>query len=1009
MKRLLTLLLLFCGALAQALPAHAQNGSIAGRVVDAESGDPLPGVNVMIDGSMLGAATDLEGQYTIPNVAPGTYILKASFIGYRSRQVDDVPVTAGQVTEVNFTLPVDVAGLEEVVVVGYGEQQRVNLTGSVKSVSGEQLVKQPVMRASVALQGQVPGLTVTRGSGQPGSDGGTLRIRGVGTLGDSNPLVLVDGIESSIDAVDPKDIASISVLKDAASASIYGARAANGVILVTTKRGRTDRFNVTYSNFIGVQRPTRLPEFMGGYEFMTGLNEANRNEGKNPPFSEAYINEWLQNHESDPDSYPNSDWQDLVMKDQALEQQHNVSVNGGTETVRLNGSISYMDQDGLVNNSWYKRYGLRLNTDVRVSSKMDVAFDVSARQSNRREPAAGMWRVFYDMNRVPPVYAAQYSNGWWGPGWNGQNPLAYTMDGGTANTTWSEAAIQMRAVYRPIRNGSIDIAFAPVYSTTDASDFDNTIVTRQWPSGDVAYIYQQKNQLSMNNARTLETTLNVLGNYSFDLLNRHHVKTLVGLQRIDNQNNWMNAYRDNYRLPQYQQLNAGSIENQQNSGSASEWGLMSYFGRLNYDFRGKYLLEGNLRYDGSSRFAEGRKWGVFPSFSAGWRVSEEPFMQPVTFIDDLKLRGSWGRLGNQNIGLYPYASTIALGQNYVIGGQPVDGAALTALANQLISWESTEMTNFGVDVSLLDYKLELTADYYVKNTSDILLRLPIPVSVGLTAPYQNAGKVRNTGLDLSLTHRNQIGGLYYTASVVFSDVRNEVIDLKGTGPYNYSLTTIREGESMNAVYGYQADGLFQSQDEINASAKQFGTLAPGDIKYVDQNGDGVINADDRVVLGNTIPRNTFGLNLTAQLKGFDFSVFLQGVGKRYGYLNNEAGWAFYNGGKLQKWQMDHWTPDNPDAAYPRYTFNLPNNQQVSSFWMTDASYVRLKNINVGYTLPRSLFAGSVVPMEGLRLYFTGQDLLSWDAFRGYDPEAGLGDGNFYPFVATYTVGLEARF
>lgn len=992
-----------------AAPVYAQTGTIRGQVVDAESQTPLPGVNVMIVGTTQGSATDLDGNYVIEGVAPGTHTVRSSFIGYTSQEIIDVAVVAGEATVLNFSLEVDVAGLEEVVVVGYGEQQKVNLTGAVKSVAGAELAKQPVMRASTAIQGQVPGLTVTRGSGQPGSDGGTLRIRGVGTLGDSNPLVLVDGVESSIDAVDPSNIESISVLKDAASASIYGSRAANGVILVTTKRGRTERFTVSYRNFVGVQTPTRLPKFLDGYDFMTLLNEANRNEGKAEPWSQEHINAWLENHETNPDEYPNTDWQNLVLDNSAMQQQHNVTVSGGTENIRMRGSVSYMDQDGIVNNTGYQRYGFRINTDVAVSQKFDVAFDIHGRRSTRLQPAMGMWRIFYDMNRVPPVYAAQWSDGLWGPGWNGQNPLAYANDGGTQETAWSEAALQFRAVYKPFANASIDLSFSPRYSQTFDRDFDKQYHTYDFKTKQIEYSWPTNTSLRVENSQYLETTLNLLGNYSFDLAKSHHFKTLVGIQRIANRGDWFNAYRDGYALPDYQQLASGSVENMQNNGSATEWGLLSYFGRINYDYKGKYLFEANARYDGSSRFAEGNRYGFFPSFSAGWRISEETFMDGIGFISDMKLRGSWGQLGNQNIGLYPFASTIALGQNYVIGGAPVDGAALLALANRLISWESTEMTNFGLDLSLLDYRLEVTADYYIKNTRDILLRLPIPASVGLTAPYQNAGIVRNTGFDLALTHRNEVGGLNYSASLVFSDVRNEVIDLKETGPYNSTFTTIREGESMNAIFGYEALGLFQTQEEVDQHATQFGNVAPGDIKYKDQNGDGVINADDRVVLGNTVPRYTYGVNLSASYKGFDASVFVQGVGKVYGYLNNEAAWAFYNGGKVQEWHLDRWTPDNPDATYPRFTFNFPNNQQVSSYWMLDASYLRVKNVNLGYTFPASIFGTSNIPLSGLRIYLTGQDLFSFDSYRGYDPESNLGDGNYYPFVTSYTIGLEATF
>lgn len=977
--------------------AHTVNG----RVISTEDGSGLPGVNVIVKGTSVGAATDIDGYYTVDAPTPNDTLV-FSFIGFLTQEV---PVMGR--ARIDVALAPDVAGLDEVVVVGYGEQERGSLTGSVRAVNSEELTVRKVLRPSQALQGIVPGLTVTRESGQPGSDGGTLRIRGIGTLGDSNPLVIVDGVESSIDAVDPNNIESISVLKDAASASIYGSRAANGVILITTKRAIAEpRTQVSYNGYVGFQRPTKLPEFLGGYEFMTLLNEANENEGKTPPYSQEFIDAWLANHETNPDEYPNTDWQKEVLSGNAIEQYHNVVVSGGTDKIRVRGALSYMDQSGIIPNSGYDRYGLRLNSDINVSEKFDVAFDIHGRRSTRVQPSSGMYEIFYQMNRIPAIYAAQHSDGSWGVGWNGNNPKAMAEDGGIDRDTWSQAIIRLNAVYRLTDNFNLDLTFAPTYSSDFGHNFRKRIDIYDFKSKQLEYSIPQKSTLNMNNNHTLETTLNLLANYKKDI-GRHHFKGLAGLQRITNRNDWFNAFRDNYPLPDYQQLNSGSVENMQNSGSASEWSLLSYFGRINYNWNGKYLLEGNVRYDGSSRFAKGNRFGLFPSVSAGWRISEESFMQSFGFLYDLKLRASWGRLGNQNIGLYPFASTIQLGMNNIFGGAPVDGAALTAMANPNISWETTEMSNFGVDLSLWNGLLDVTADYYIKNTYDILLRLPIPSIVGLTAPYQNAGKVRNIGWDLEVRHHNRVGDLDYSIAANVSDVHNEVMDLRGTGPYISGLTIIQEGEPINALYGYEADGLFQTQEEVDQHATQFGIVAPGDVRYVDQNGDGVINADDRVVLGNRIPRYTYGVTLNAAYRNFDFTLFIQGVGKRAGYLNNEAGWAFHNGGKVQAWQTDRWTPDNPDAIYPRYTFNFPNNYQNSSYWTLDASYLRVKTLQFGYRLPSNLL--SSLPMSHLRIYLSGQDLFSRDSFRGYDVESGMGSGNVYPIMASYTFGVDLRF
>ena len=477
-------------------------------------------------------------------------------------------------------------------------------------------------------------------------------------------------------------------------------------------------------------------------------------------------------------------------------------------------------------------------------------------------------------------------------------------------------------------------------------------------------------------------------------------------------------------MENYEVLDVGSTKNQTATGSAYEWSLMSYFGRLNYNFNEKYLFEANARIDGSSRFAEGYKYGFFPSVSAGWLVTEEQFMENLTWLDYLKVRASWGRLGNQNIGNYPFASAISLGQDYVFNDNvPALGAALLDAANPEISWETAEMTNFGFDATL--WKFSVTAEYYIKTTYDILLKLPIPQITGLNAPYQNAGTVRNKGWDMRLQYGDAIKDFHYSIGVTLSDVKNEVIDLVGTGPYlsgsGYGAERIilEEGEPMNSLYGLECEGIFQSQEEIDNHAQQYGVVEPGDLKYKDQvadnnndgipdQPDGIINASDRVIIGNTIPRYTYSFDLSCNYKGFDFSAFFQGVGKCDGYLDEQSTMAFYLGGTAYEWQKDYWTQDNTDASYPRLTFNHPNNEQVSSFWLKSAAYLRLKNLQVGYTLPKSLVEKSFI--EKARIYFSGQNLLTFDNFyESFDPEAPYGNGSYYPMVKVFSFGIDCTF
>ena len=503
-------------------------------------------------------------------------------------------------------------------------------------------------------------------------------------------------------------------------------------------------------------------------------------------------------------------------------------------------------------------------------------------------------------------------------------------------------------------------------------------------------------------------------------MGQHSLVALAGYEQIDFKSNNMFAYREDFPFIDYMVMNNGSVINMNNGGTGYEWALRSYFGRLNYNFDEKYLLEANVRYDGSSRFSEGNKYGVFPSFSFGWRASEEEFLADKEWLDNLKVRASWGQLGNQNIGNYPFASVVNLGNNYIFNDTPVPGAALTDMANEDITWETTTTTNIGLDFGVFN-KISGSFEWYVRNTDDILLRLPVPMTIGLTAPYQNAGKVKNTGWDFNLNYTNHDNEFKYSVGFVLSDVKNEVVDLKGSGPYIGGYTITQEGEAINSLYMYESDGLFQTQEEIDNHAKQFGTVAPGDIKYVDQitvdtdgdgvpdEADGVINADDRVIVGSNIPRYSFGIDLSAQYKGFDFSLFLQGVGKRDTYLDGYIGWAFYNLGNIEKWQMDRWTPENTGASYPRLIDGSShNNFNASDYWVYNSAYLRGKTLQFGYTIPVGIT--NKLGLDKLRVYFSGNNLFTISGLhKGWDPEQPQGNTSVYPVTSTYVFGVDLSF
>jgi TonB-linked SusC/RagA family outer membrane protein len=999
--------------------SYGQGFTVSGKVTD-ESGELILGASVLLKGTSIGTITDADGNYTLRADENGTLVF--SYIGFETKEV---PINGRSVIDLAMTALVTELG--EIVVVGYGTQKKENLTGSVVNLTGKEIASQPVMQTSNALIGKMPGVTVIQNSGQPGSDASSIRIRGIGTLGNSDPLVLIDGVPGNMNGVDPRDIADISVLKDAASASIYGSRAANGVILITTKRGEGGAMKVNYNGYLGWQTPTELPEYLGGYEYMTLYNLARQNIGQSAAFTQAYIDGWQSNHVSDPDQYPNTDWVNEVFSENGFQQHHSIQLSGGSDMAKVMASLSYMDQGGNIANYNYKRYNARVNTDLKVSEKVSFNFDLNLRRGIRQAPSAGLTYAVRDAFRVPPVYASRFSNGTWGPGWSGQNPVATIHDGGIQEDQFNYVRAIIRAKYKPVKGMELSLMYSPQYNDDYGQNFRKQY--RFYNYGDAnPGLYPTRNVFTQDNSRTLNNNVNAIATYEKSV-GDHFFKGLLGYELITNDNRWFNASRDNYALQDYQQLNAGSRDNMQNDGSATEWGLQSYFARVNYDYKGKYLLEANVRRDGSSRFANGQKYGVFPAFSAGWRVSEESFFDNVGLINELKLRASWGQLGNQNTvdaagnpRFYPFASTIALGQDYLFGGAVSSGAAQLDLANKVISWETTETTNFGIDLGMLENRLTVSAEYYIRNTSDILLQLPIPTTIGLNAPYQNAGKVQNRGWDLGLGWADEINEFTYGINFNISDVRNEVMDLKGTGPHISGARVIQEGYPINSIFGYKSAGLFQSVEEIAAAPAQIGALAPGDIRYVNQltidtDGDGVkdaadnlINAEDRVIIGNPFPRYMYGINLNAGFKGFDLSVMLQGVGKRDVLATGDAIWAFQNGGKIQAWHRDYWTPENPDASYPRLVATTShNNFQNTDFWVYDASYLRLRNVTFGYSFPQEMMER--ISVNRLRLYFSGQNLLNFHNMpQGWDPEMpNETQGALYPITSVYSFGIDLTF
>ena len=979
--------------------AEQQKKFVTGTVIDM-NGEPVIGANIVEKGTTNGIITDVNGEFSL-QVSPDA-VLQISYIGYNTREV-----AVNNQSSITIKLTEDTQAIEEIVVVGYGVQKRENLTGAVSAIMGDDLMKRPVGQTSVALQGIAPGVTITQQSGQPGQDAGTIRIRGIGTLNDSNPLVLVDGTAMDLNSVDPNIIESVSVLKDAASSSIYGSRAANGVILITTKRAKNKEFSVSYNGYAGWQTPTDLPDKVNAIDHMVMLNEAYRNVGRSPLYTDQYIQEYREKGPSDRDHYPDVDWQKAVYNQYAFQQNHFFTLNGGTEKMKLLAAIGYYDQQGITPNTDYNRFTVRLNSDMQFTQRFSAKLDMYLKYNTQKTPGRGIYDVIYWINRTPSIYPDVLSNGKYAVGWDGDNVLAFAKDGGFAKTKTPSASINMALSYQFTDFLKADVSYTPIYNNNITSTYNKSVNT-YYADGELAYSKPSKSALYEHRGWGLSHDFKALLNFD-KAFGQHNLKALAGFQWESGTDDYIDASRDTFIFPQYPKLNAGGSDNQKASGSGSEYALASFFGRINYDYQGKYLFEANVRYDGSSRFDLGHKWGVFPSFSGGWRISEESFWEPIRdIVDNAKFRVSWGQLGNQNIGNYAFASVVSY-SSYVIGGQPVTSGAINDMSNSAISWEKTEMLDFGIDLQFFS-KLSASFDYYNKKTSDILWKLNVPLIIGLNPTYQNAAKVSNKGWDLELRWNDLINDFRYGASFILSDVKNKVVDLKGISMTG--LTVNREGHSINSIYGLEAIGYI-SEEDYNADgsykhATQFGAFAPGDIKYKDQNNDGIINNEDEVIIGNTVPRFTYGLNLDASWKGFDFSMFWQGIGKADGYLNKQATMPFYWGASALEMHKDHWTEDNPNARFPRLAFNETNNEQNSSFWMANAAYLRLKNVTLGYTFPKTL--SEKIKFSHVRLYISGQNLLSIDKFwDGFDAEAPVGDGAYYPQVKVFTIGLDVKF
>jgi len=905
------------------------------------------------------------------------------------------------------------SSLDEVVVIGYGTQKKVNLTGSVTAVNSANIEKLSVTQTSQLLAGIASGVTVLQSSGQPGKDGVSIRVRGIGTFSGAgnNPLVLVDGLSSSLDNVNINDIASISVLKDAASASIYGTRGANGVILVETKKGKEGEFRISYQGNIGIQRPTEIPQLVDSWVYAEMYNEALTNAGGSPQYSAEEIAKFKSG--VDPDYYPNiNHYKDLISSGSGIQTDHYLSFTGGSARNSYLFSVGYLDQAGLVAETYYKRYNVLLNIDSKIRDNLKLNVKLSGLKSKNNEPTAvdknpsqGLEGLINYSIKIPSTYAGKMSNGYYG------NQTGFTIEGwmdseSFISSTDLGAVANLTLDWEIIKSLTLTGKAGYDYSTDDYKFFRPVLVVDQ-------FITQAPSDLTVRNSNNSLLTLQSYLNYNL-AINQHNVQFLAGYSQESNRYDYVQAFRDNFPNNALYEISAGAASNQQTAGSASEWALRSFFGRINYDFKGKYLFEANARYDGSSRFAKHNRYGLFPSTSFGWRLSEETFFN-VPFISDLKIRGSWGELGNQNIGNYPYQQLLTLGLNAPFGvtEKLFSGAAATTVPNIDITWESTRVADLGFDLALWNNKLSFTFDYFDKLTSGILYNITASRVLGLTPSVVNAGVVTNKGIDLSALHQNTIGDFTYSFSGNFSFVKNRVKELANVErDINSGLFV---GESLQSIYGYIAEGLFVDQDDVNNSPTQPRTAKPGDIKFKDISGpqgtpDGKVDADyDRTIIGNTFPKYTFGGNINAQYKGFDILIQMNGVAGFQQMIGGYEGNAFHHGSSIQQWMVDNrWTKENPNpnASYPRLLVLGGGEQQFynSTYNLIDASFLRINNLQIGYKLPASVT--DKLGISFLRFYLGIKNLLTFDHFReGWDPELRTG----YPPVRYSNIGVNINF
>ncbi|AEE48560.1 SusC/RagA family TonB-linked outer membrane protein [Haliscomenobacter hydrossis] len=1043
LRNLIMLVLCIIGACIP--PGAFAQTKISGKVIDKDTG-PLIGVSILVKNTTTGTVTEIDGSFTL-NAPDANATLVFSYTGYATQEI----ALAGR-TNLDISMVTDNLLLNEVVVVGYGTQKKETVTGAVSSVKGSDLVKSPAVNVSNSIAGRMAGVVAVNGSGEPGYDGSGIRIRGSNTLNNSSALIVIDGIPQragGLDRLNPNDIEKISVLKDA-SAAIYGARAANGVILITTKRGKISKPELSYSFNQGYTQATVLPALADAAQYTEMLNDLDiyglpasewaaattaykttgtytrpNGQVRKAPFQPEDFQKYKDG--SDPWGHPNTDWYAETIKEWSPQQRHNMQLTGGSENLKYMASLGYQNQDGIYINSatGYKQYDLRINLDAKINEFISINMGVLGRQENRFFPTKPAGAIFRMLMRGKPQQPAYWPDGRPGPDIeNGENPVVIT----TNQTGYDD---DKRDYFQT--NGQLDIKIPGVkglkFSGTAAID-KLSRNTKRWETPWTLYergtgfeadgvtpkLVAAKRgpaepRLTLGNENQLNILLGGVLNYE-RTIGSHSLNVLVGSNRETISGTNFNAFRRFFISPALDQLFAGGDLEKNNGGGAFERARLNYFGRVAYNFQEKYLLEFLWRYDGSDIFPEETRYGFFPSVMAGWVLSQEKFMEALPAINYLKLRGSWGQMGNDQIDPpYQYLSTYGF-RSYILGNVESKTLFETRIPNTNLTWEVATNFNIGLEGSMMNDKITFEFDYFNNLRTNILWfkNASVPQSTGLSLPRQNIGEVENKGFDAMVGYRSSVGALKFSVNVNGGYAKNKILFWdEAPGAPEWQRTT---GRPMNTIQAYVYDGVFATQAEINAETINYSaivnTLRPGDMKYKDHNGDGKITPDDQVRTDfNHIPTFQGGLNLIASYKGFDLNILFQGsAGAKQFVSPGEMGNI---GNYLLEMYEDRWTVENPSSVHPRIANR--SDQYFSSnntYWFRSTDYIRLKNMEIGYSLPENLVKKA--GMSSLRVYFNGLNLMTFTKFKSFDPEANDNrTGQFYPQQKVINGGVTVTF